>query len=90
MIPFKLQIITPDRVEFDEQVVSVVAPGEAGYFGVWANHAPLLSTLCDGKLTIRKTEEEAGTEYHVTGGFLEVHQNKVVILVQVFEPLAAA
>jgi F-type H+-transporting ATPase subunit epsilon len=90
MISFKLQIITPDRVEFDELVVSVVAPGELGYFGVWANHAPLLSTLQDGKLTIRKTEEDAGMDYHVTGGFLEVHQNTVVILVQAFEPIEAA
>ncbi len=90
MISFKLQIITPDRVEFDEPVVSLIAPGEAGYFGVWANHAALLSTLQEGKLTIRKTEEDAGTNYRIQGGFLEVHDNQVVVLVQEFEPIQAA
>ena len=84
MADFNLQIISPDRVEFEGQVESLVAPGEAGYFGVLANHTAMLSNLVEGKLSVR---EAAGEEkqYQIGGGFLEVHKNKVVVLVQRLE-----
>ena len=82
MPSFHLQIISPQRVEFDGDVESLVAPGEDGYLGVLASHAPLLTTLKDGSLTFR-THGGAGAQerYRVSGGgFLEVHRNKVIVL----------
>jgi F-type H+-transporting ATPase subunit epsilon len=83
MPSFHLQIISPQRVEFDGDVESLVAPGEDGYLGVLANHAPLLTTLKDGSLTFRPHNGGAGAKerYRVSGGgFLEVHRNKVIVL----------
>jgi len=82
MPSFHLQIISPQRVEFDGDVESLVAPGEDGYLGILTSHAPLLTTLKDGSLTFR-TPGGAGAKerYRVSGGgFLEVHRNKVIVL----------
>ena len=83
MPSFHLQIISPQRVEFDGDVESLVAPGEDGYLGVLTSHAPLLTTLKDGSLTFRPHNGGAGAQerYRVSGGgFLEVHRNKVIVL----------
>ena len=81
MPSFHLEIISRDQVEFSGEAESLVAPGEAGYFGVLANHAPMLSTLREGELKVREASG-AGKQYHVLGGFLEVHRNKVIVLVR--------
>jgi F-type H+-transporting ATPase subunit epsilon len=81
MPQFHLQIISPQRVEFEGDVESLVAPGEDGYLGVLTGHAPLLTTLRDGALTFRSPGGGGETRYAVAGGgFLEVHRNKVVVL----------
>lgn len=87
MADYRLQIVTPERVVFDDEVTSIVAPGAAGYLGVLAHHAPLLTTLRPGTLTIRRGEDV--NEYHVESGFLEVSENTATLLVDAFEDLAA-
>lgn len=80
---FKLQVITPARTVFDGEIESLTAPGKDGYVGVLAHHAPLVSTLGAGKLTIVKGGEES--VYQVDGGFLEVHGNVATLLVDRLE-----
>jgi F-type H+-transporting ATPase subunit epsilon len=77
--PFRLQIITPTRVVFQDGALSVTAPGVLGGFQVLYDHAPLLSALEVGEIKVKKTD---GGELHfaTSGGFLEVKQNEVVIL----------
>ncbi len=84
---YKLQVISPERVVLDEEVISLIAPGTEGYLGVLANHAPLLASLAEGTLTVKK---EIGSEqkYHLTGGFLEVANNKAVILADRLDDIA--
>jgi F-type H+-transporting ATPase subunit epsilon len=84
MADYNLQIISPDRVEYEGDVESLIAPGEEGYFGVLANHAPMLSALGEGALVVRPTGA-AEDRYQISGGFLEVHENQVVVLVQDME-----
>ena len=81
MAEFRLKIVSPERVEFDEDVESLVAPGEDGYLGVLANHAPLLTTLGDGDVT---TRGRGRTRFFRIegGGFLEVQNNQAVMLAQ--------
>ncbi|NQU41771.1 F0F1 ATP synthase subunit epsilon [bacterium] len=79
---FHLKIISPERVEFDGEVDSLIAPAEDGYVGILANHAPLLATLGEGDLTLSGPQVRH-SRYHIRGdGFLEVHQNRAVILTQ--------
>ncbi|MBI2842639.1 MAG: F0F1 ATP synthase subunit epsilon [Armatimonadetes bacterium] len=79
---FTLEIVTPDRVVMsDDQAVSLVAPGVSGYLGVLANHAPLMTELGIGEITVRRA---SGEEIHLaeTQGFMEVSGNKVTILAE--------
>ena len=78
---FTLEIVTPDRVVLsDDEVVSLVAPGSLGYLGVLAGHAPLITELTIGEITVRRSN---GQEVHLasTQGFMEVAENKVTVLV---------
>ncbi len=79
---FKLEVITPDRVVArDDEVVSVTAPGSQGYFGVLANHAPMMTELKLGKLDFRRADGTSDA-MAVTGGFLEVIEDKVSVLAE--------
>ena len=84
MANFQLSIATPEETIFDEMVESIIVPGVKGYLGVMANHAPLITPLQPGKITIHLT---GGTELllAVSGGFLEVAHNRATILADAAE-----
>lgn len=84
MATFHLSIVTPEETVFDETVTSIVVPGAKGYLGVMAHHAPLISPLVPGKLTIilPNGKEEL---IAISGGFLEVAGNKATILADATE-----
>jgi F-type H+-transporting ATPase subunit epsilon len=75
---FRLQVFTQEKKVLDELVTSLVAPGIDGYFGVLADHAPLISALGKGNLTIRGNE--GSRDVGITGGFIEVVNNTTTIL----------
>ena len=83
---FQLQIYTQVRKVYEGRVTSIIVPAATGYLGVLANHAPLLATLGEGKLTV-KHNDESEEHYHVTGGFLEVRDNVATLLVDRLEDL---
>ena len=76
---FFLKIVTPTEVFFEGQAVSVVAPGALGYLGILQNHAPFITTVSKGNLTFRDPEGKTQT-FKVEGGFLEVLNNRVLVL----------
>jgi len=81
---FKLDIVAPDRILFKGLVSSFSAPGEIGAFQVLYNHAPLLSTLVTGEM--KYTGENGETVFYaVSGGFVEVRDNRVLALVDTAE-----
>jgi F-type H+-transporting ATPase subunit epsilon len=81
---YKLTVITPERVIFDEQVSSLIAYGGDGYLQVLTNHCALLSTLQPGKLTITR-ENGDKLFYALSGGFLEFSKNVATILADALE-----
>jgi len=82
--PFALEVITPERTVLSTQAVSVSAPGVEGGFQVLFAHAPLLSALEVGRITVRLAD---GTEhlFATSGGVLEVRDNKVLLLLETAE-----
>jgi F-type H+-transporting ATPase subunit epsilon len=84
-VPYTLSVITPERPVFEKEVVSIVAPGSEGYLGVLAHHAPLITPLAPGKLTVT-TPDGREESYAVSGGFLEVSANAAVLLADAIEP----
>ena len=78
---FHLEIVTPERVVFKDEATSVSAPGVKGGFQVLHNHAPLLSLLEIGAVKV-KDKQGKDTVYATSGGFVEVRDNSVVVLVE--------
>jgi F-type H+-transporting ATPase subunit epsilon len=79
-VPLHLEIVTPERLAYSDEVDSVVCPGIEGELGVLPHHAPLLSTLGLGELRIRKGGQE--DYFAIAGGFLQVRPDKVVVLAE--------
>lgn len=77
----KLEIITPEQIYFSGEVTSVTLPGTCGLFTVWENHAPLISSLKNGKITYIADKNE--TELNVDGGFAEINNNIVTVCIEV-------
>ena len=81
---FQLEIITPEKIVLQDQASSLSAPGSHGGFQVLYNHAPLLSKLEVGELKV-KDRNGNDTSFAVSGGFVEVRNNRVVVLVETAE-----
>ena len=79
MNTFDLEILTPERTIFHAAVRAVTVPAEDGRLGVLAGHAPLLCVLQAGEVDIT-AEDGAAELIVVTGGFLEVEENRARIL----------
>jgi len=83
----KLEIVSPERLVISETVKSVVVPGAEGYFTVLGDHAPLMTTLKRGFITV---EDNAGVShvYYVRGGFADVSPEGLTILAEEARPVS--
>jgi F-type H+-transporting ATPase subunit epsilon len=77
----KLKIVSPERVEFEGEVVSVTVPGTLGRFEVLENHAPIISSMEKGIVEYATPNGER-TEIMISGGFIEVQKNVVSVCVE--------
>jgi len=82
---FNLEIITAEQVVFTGEVNSLTAPASEGEIGVLPRHVPILTVLNPGEL--RYSTSESQQHLVVSGGFLEVKPDKVVVLVDSAERL---
>lgn len=73
-----LEILTPEKKIFEGNVSIATFPGADGSFQVMDNHAPLISLLKEGLVEYKS--KEANNSIRITGGVVEVLQNKVVLL----------
>ena len=83
MSSIRLDIVTAERVVYSEDVDVVVAPGIEGQLGILPHHAPLMTILQAGELRVRKGEEEFFLA--ISGGFLEVRPDRVIVLADAAE-----
>jgi F-type H+-transporting ATPase subunit epsilon len=81
-----LDIVTPERRVLSVTADEVRAPGAAGGFGIRVNHEPFMTALEPGRLTY----VEGGREHHyaIGGGFLQVAENRVIVLADTAEAAA--
>ena len=80
MRTFQLHILAADRVFFEGECESVVAPTASGQYGVQAHHSNMIAAISPGELTFRTAQGE--TRYAaVSAGMIKVEHNDVLILV---------
>ncbi|MFN8290857.1 MAG: ATP synthase F1 subunit epsilon [Chitinophagaceae bacterium] len=78
-----LEILTPERKLYSGEVFGVQMPGISGSFEVLDKHAPLVSALKAGKIKVLKDKAfHTAATYEIQGGFVEVLNNKVTVLVE--------
>lgn len=75
----KLEIISPEKTVFSGEVESVTLPGAIGSFTILENHAPIVSSLDNGKVIYKNNGEE--NELLIKGGFVEVKNNIVLVCI---------
>ncbi|MEI6596672.1 MAG: F0F1 ATP synthase subunit epsilon [bacterium] len=80
----KFEIVTPERVVLKEEILQITIPTKAGEITVLPNHIPLVSSLIPGVIHIKKRNGEDEI-MSISGGFLEVLKDKVVILADTAE-----
>ena len=79
-MPVLLEIVTPERLAYSDEVDAVVLPGSEGELGVLPHHAPLLTTLGIGELRFRKGSQEES--FAIVGGFLQIRPDRVVVMAE--------
>lgn len=75
-----LNIVCPEREVFDGEVDSVTLPATMGRFTILPHHAPIVSSLTQGKLTCQ--DGASGQEWNIQGGVVEMSDNKVSVCVE--------
>ena len=78
---FQIEIVTPQKLHFSGEVVSVTAPGDLGQFQILRNHAPLLSSLTKGKVKLALADRTEQS-FSNLDGFFEVSGNKAILLTE--------
>lgn len=77
----KLEIVSPERLLLSETVKSVTVPGADGYFTILGDHAPMMTTLKPGFVTVTNTANVAHV-YYVRGGFADVSPEGLTLLAE--------
>tara|TARA_B100000989_G_scaffold293565_1_gene271159 strand:+ start:1920 stop:2195 length:276 start_codon:yes stop_codon:yes gene_type:complete len=88
----KLKIVSPEAQLFSGEVLSVTVPGALGSFQILNNHAPIVSTLIQGRIKIQGkitldevhkskfNQEGQNTYLDIRSGVIEIKDNKVILL----------
>jgi F-type H+-transporting ATPase subunit epsilon len=82
-VPLHLEVITPERGVYEDDVDMVIAPASEGYVGILPHHAPLFTTLGPGEFRVKKGGVEEVLA--VFGGFMDVRADRVVVLTDAAE-----
>lgn len=87
MSKLHFDLVSPERLLISADVDQVDVPGSEGDFGVLANHAPVMTALRPGVLTIQ-SQGKPGEKFFVRGGFAEVTAQGLTVLAEEAMPLA--
>jgi F-type H+-transporting ATPase subunit epsilon len=82
MADLHFTLVTPERQLMSEDVHMVVVPGSEGEFGVMAGHAPFMTTLRDGELSVYRSAGATPERIRLSGGFAEVGDGGLTILAE--------
>jgi len=77
----KIEIITPERTVYEGDIRSLKVPGKKGAFQVLKDHAAIVSTLIEGKITVTDMNDR-DSEFDIKGGVVEVRQNTIILLAE--------
>lgn len=74
-----LEIVTPEKTLYSNDIKYVNIPGSKGRFGVLKNHAPVISTIQKGKIKVVENDDKE-LFFDVNGGVVEILKNNIIVL----------
>ncbi|GHT63854.1 hypothetical protein FACS189451_11020 [Bacteroidia bacterium] len=80
MINMNLEIISPEKIIYSGEAVSVTLPGVVGLFTILNHHAPIISVLKKGVVTYKTGDNEKNIE--INSGFVEAKQNNISVCIE--------
>lgn len=81
-MPLHFELVTPEKLIRSEEVHMVVVPGTEGDFGVLAGHAPAMSVIRPGELTVYSAPGIVAARIQIDGGFAEVNEFGLTVLAE--------
>jgi F-type H+-transporting ATPase subunit epsilon len=78
----QLDILSPEKKVFSGTVYGVSLPGTEGFFEILDHHAPIIAALGKGKMKVLKDKNGSSETYEISGGFVEMLNNKASVLVE--------
>ena len=75
-----LKIVSPEKVVYQGEVESVLVPGTLGSFEILNDHAPIISSLSEGK--VEYATKDGKKDFNIHGGFVSVKKNEVSLCVE--------
>jgi F-type H+-transporting ATPase subunit epsilon len=82
------ELVTPEKLVRSEQVYMVVVPGTEGDFGVLEGHAPVMSVIRPGELTVFSSMNNVISRIRIEGGFAEVNERGLTVLAEAVSEVA--
>ena len=82
MADLRFELVTPEKQVMSADVYMVVVPGTEGDSGIMAGHAPYMTTLKNGQISVYKSAGAAPETITVTGGFAEMGENGLTVLAE--------
>jgi F-type H+-transporting ATPase subunit epsilon len=76
-----LEVLSPGKTVFSGNIKLIKVPGTGGSFEVMNNHAPLISTLDEGKVKV-EVDDSTTRLFNITGGVIQVVANKIILLAE--------
>ncbi|GER05815.1 ATP synthase epsilon chain [Iodidimonas muriae] len=76
------ELVSPERLLMDVEAAHVIVPGSEGEFGVLPGHAPFMSTLRPGMISVFEDESQPPKKLFLKGGFVEVNAKGIVVLAE--------
>ena len=79
-------LVSPERLVFNDKVSMIIVPGKEGDIGVLPGHSKLLSSLRAGRVMVYGEDKHLLQSFFVSGGFVEINSEKCIVLAEeVFE-----
>lgn len=80
------EIVTPERIVYTNEVEMVIAPTVDGEIGILPLHVPLVTVLAAGELRVRYNDGKDVEWFAISGGYLQIHEDKVIVLADNAQP----
>tara|TARA_Y100001970_G_C13805954_1_gene637486 strand:+ start:214 stop:615 length:402 start_codon:yes stop_codon:yes gene_type:complete len=82
-------LVSPEKLIFNDKVGMIIVPGKEGDMGVLPGHSKLLSSLRPGRLMIYGEDKNLLKSFFVSGGFVEINPQKCIVLAEEVEEISA-